>query len=137
MNAKVVRVERELDEPLPPEAKDLDMVVNVLFYHDTIWMKTDRDRMNKAVFAALEPGGSYVIVDHSGRPGTGTTEAPSLHRIEETVLRDEIVKAGFKLMAEASFLRNPNDARDGNDAPSASAEKRGTSDRFVLKFTRR
>lgn len=136
VNAKVVRVERELDEPLPPEAKDLDMVVNVLFYHDTIWMKTDRDRMNKAVFDALKPGGSYVIVDHSGRPGTGTTETQSLHRIEETVLRDEIVKAGFRLTAEGSFLRNPNDARDWNDAPSASAEKRGTSDRFVLKFTR-
>lgn len=136
VNAKVVRVERELDEPLPPEAKDLDMVVNVLFYHDTIWMKTDRERMNKAVFAALKPGGTYVIVDHSGRPGTGTTETQSLHRIEETVLRDEIVKAGFRLTGEASFLRNPNDARDWNDAPSASAEKRGTSDRFVLKFSR-
>ena len=34
-------VDRELDEPLPPEAKDLDEVVMVLFYHDTVWMKVD------------------------------------------------------------------------------------------------
>src|ERR1700722_15423056 len=34
----VVRVDRELDAPLPPDAKNLDAVVIVLFYHDTIWM---------------------------------------------------------------------------------------------------
>jgi len=67
-------------EPLPPEAKDLDAVVMVLFDHDTVWMKVDRARMNKAIFAALRPGGSFVIIDHSGRPGTGVTESQTLHR---------------------------------------------------------
>jgi predicted methyltransferase len=31
-------------------------------------------------------------------------------------------------------MRNPADARDWNDSPSAAAERRGSSDRFVLKF---
>ena len=54
----VVRVDREFDDPFPPEARDLDGVYIVLFYHDTVWMGADRDRMNRAVFGALRPGGS-------------------------------------------------------------------------------
>ena len=134
--SNVVRVDREFDSPLPPEVKDLDAVFLVLFYHDTFWMKTDRAAMNKAILAALKPGGVFLVVDHSGRPGTGSTEVQTLHRIEEKVVREEIEKAGFKLAAEGQFLRNPADTRDWNDAPSAAADKRGTSDRFVLKFVK-
>lgn len=134
--AKVVRVDRELEDPLPPEADKLDAVVMVLFYHDSVWMKTDRAAMNRAIFDALRPGGAYVVIDHAGRPGTGVSEAQSLHRIEEATVREELTAAGFELAAEADFLRNPEDTRDWNAAPRAAAEsgKRGESDRFVLKF---
>ena len=132
----VVRVDRELDDPLPPEAASLDAVMMILFYHDTVWMKTDRAKMNSLIFKALKSGGVYAIIDHSGRPGTGTTETETLHRIEEKVLREEVEKAGFKLEAEASFLRNPADTRDWNASPRSAAERRGTSDRFVLKFVK-
>jgi predicted methyltransferase len=132
----VKRADRDFDDPLPPDAKDLDAVINVLFYHDTFWMKVDRDKMNKAIFAALKPGGVYGIVDHSGRTGSGSSEVQSLHRIEEKVVIDEVTKAGFKLAAEADFLRNPDDKRDWNDAPGAAGERRGKSDRFVLKFVK-
>lgn len=132
----VVRVDREFDDPLPPEAKELDAVVNVLFYHDTVWMKTDRTRMNQSVYSALRPGGAYFIIDHSGRPGTGTTEVQTIHRIEEQLVRDEVQKAGFRLVAQGDFLRNPADTRDWNASPRAAAERRGTSDRFVLKFVK-
>ncbi|HXC49454.1 MAG TPA: hypothetical protein VN634_01100 [Candidatus Limnocylindrales bacterium] len=132
----VVRVDRELEDPLPPEATNLDAVVMVLFYHDTVWQNVDRDAMNRAIFNALKPGGQYVIVDHSGRPGTGTSETETLHRIEEKVVRDEVERAGFRLAAEADFLRNPNDTMDWNDSPTAAGKRRGTSDRFVLRFVR-
>jgi predicted methyltransferase len=132
----VVRVDREFDDPLPPEAKDLDAVVVVLFYHDTYWMKTDRAKMNHAVFAALKPGGVYGIVDHSARAGAGATEVQTNHRIEESEVIADVTKAGFKLSAEASFLRNPADTRDWNDSPRSAGAKRGTSDRFVLKFVK-
>src|SRR5690606_7857365 len=118
----VVRVDREFDAPLPPEATDLDAVVNVLLYHDTVWMKTDRTRMNRAIFAALRPGGTYVVIDHSGRPGSGLTEVETLHRIEENVVRQEIEDAGFTLVAEADFLRNPADTRDWNASPRKAGE---------------
>jgi predicted methyltransferase len=132
--ANVVRADRELEDPLPPDAKNLDAVVLVLFYHDSVWMKTDRSKMNRAIFAALKAGGTYGIIDHSGRAGTGTSEAETLHRIEEKVVRDEVTRAGFALEAEADFLKNPSDARDWNVSPKKAAERRGTSDRFVLRF---
>ena len=76
------------------------------------------------------------LSDHSGRDGTSTKESDTLHRIEEKVVREEIVAAGFVLEAQADFLRNPKDTRDWNASPRAAAEKRGTSDRFVLKFVK-
>jgi len=132
----VVRVDREFDDPLPPDAGNLDAVVNVLLYHDTVWMKTNRAKMNHAIYGALRPGGVYVVVDHSGRPGTGVTETESLHRIEERVVRQEIEAAGFRLVAAADFLRNPADVRDWNASPRKAGDRRGTSDRFVLKFAK-
>lgn len=132
----VVRVDREFDDPLPPEAHDLDAVLVVLFYHDTVWMGVDRAKMNRAVFQALRPGGVYAIVDHSARVGSGTADVQTFHRIDEQVVRDEITAAGFKLVAEASFLRNPADTRDWNDSPTAAGKRRGTSDRFVLMFVK-
>jgi predicted methyltransferase len=136
INKNVVRVDRELDEPLPPEAKDLDLVVSSLVYHDTVWLGTDRAKMNSAIFGALRPGGVYLVIDHNGRTGSGTTEAMTLHRIEEATVRAEVQAAGFELEAEGMFLRNPADSRDWNDSPKVAAEKRGTSDRFVLKFVK-
>jgi predicted methyltransferase len=132
----VVRVDRELDAPLPPDAKNLDAVVIVLFYHDAAWMGVDRDKMNKAVFAALRPGGEYVIVDHSAPEGSGTQDAKTTHRIDELFVVREVERAGFHLSGYADFLRNPADTRDWNASAREAGERRGTSDRFVLKFTR-
>jgi len=132
----VVRVDQELEAPFPPEATDLDAVLMVLFYHDTVWFGTDRSRMNRAVFDALKPGGIFGIVDHSALPGSGTREAKTLHRIEESSLRAELEEVGFVLQASADFLRNPDDRRDWSASPSAAGEKRGTSDRFVLRFVK-
>jgi predicted methyltransferase len=134
--SSVVRVDRELDAPLPPEAKNLDAVVCVLFYHDTVWLGVDRDKMNKAVFDALKRGGEYVIVDHSAAPGHGTADVKTLHRISELSIIDEVERAGFHHATSGDFLRNPADERDWNDSPREAGERRGTSDRFVLKFVK-
>jgi predicted methyltransferase len=134
VNAGVVRVDREFDDPLPPDAVNLDAVLIVLFYHDTVWLGTDRARMNTAVFKALKSGGVYGVIDQSARAGTGTDDTKTLHRIEESVVVSEIESAGFVLDARADFMKNPADPRDWNASPSAAGEKRGTADRFVLKF---
>jgi predicted methyltransferase len=132
----VMRVDREFDAPLPPEAKDLDAVVTVLVYHDTAWMGVERDRMNKAVYEALRPGGQYVLVDHSAPNGTGIQDVKTTHRIDELFVVREVERAGFHLAGYGDFLRNPDDTRDWNDSPRAAGERRGTSDRFVLRFVR-
>jgi predicted methyltransferase len=132
--ANVVRVDREFDDPLPPEATDLDAVLIVLFYHDTVWLGADRDKMNQAVFKALKHGGVYGIVDHSAAPGSGLSGVKTVHRIDEKTVLEEIERNGFQLAGEASFLRNPSDTRDWNDSPKQAGDRRGTSDRFVLKF---
>jgi len=126
-----------VDAPFPADAKDLDAVVMVLNYHDIVNMKTaDRAKMNKAVFDALKSGGSYDIVDSSAAPGSGTRDTETLHRIDEEVVKQEVTAAGFKLAGESDVLRNPDDKRDWNSSPKAAAERRGTSDRFVLKFVK-
>lgn len=132
----VVRVDREFDAPLPPEVRDLDAILFVLFYHDTVWMGTDRAGLNRSLFAALKPGGSLVIVDHASRDGQGVSEAKTLHRIEQSVVEREVAAAGFRLDATSPFLHDPADTRDWNAAPSAAGERRGTSHRFALRFVK-
>jgi predicted methyltransferase len=132
----IVRVERPFDDPLPPEVKDLDAVIVGLFYHDMVWLKVDRAKMNAAIFRALKPGGAYIVYDHSAREGTGTDDAKTIHRIEEKILRKEVESAGFKLAEAASFLRNPADKRDWDASDDGPKELRGTSDRFVHKYLR-
>ncbi len=131
----VRRIDSEFDAPLPG-VDNLDLVINVLFYHDSVWLKTDRAAMNRAVFAALAPGGVYGIVDHSAQAGAGVTQAETLHRIEQSVVQTEIEAAGFVLMKSGDFLSVEGDTRDWNASPRAAAEKRGQSDRFVLAFVK-
>lgn len=129
--ANVVPVVRDFEDPVPPEARGLDLITFNFNYHDMPWLGTDRGRMNRAVFDALRRGGAYVIVDHAGRPGTGVSESKTLHRIEERVVREEVQAAGFRFAASAEFLRNPADPRV---APVSKNPVR--NDGFVLKFVK-
>ncbi|HET9986949.1 MAG TPA: hypothetical protein VFQ65_00475 [Kofleriaceae bacterium] len=132
--ANVVAVEQPVDDPFPADAKDLDLVVTVLNYHDTVNMKADRAKMNKAVLAHLKKGGYYGIVDSSATDGSGTKDTDTLHRIDQKVVDTEVKAAGFKPAGESNVLRNADDKRDWNSSPKAAGDKRGTSDRFVLLF---
>ncbi len=132
----VVGIEQPTDEAFPPEAKDLDAVITILNYHDFVWQKTDRAKLNKLVFDRLKKGGVYGIVDHSAAAGSGTRDCETLHRIDEEVVKKEVLAAGFKLDAESDLLRHAEDPRDWNTSPRNAGEKRGTSDRFTLRFVK-
>jgi predicted methyltransferase len=120
---------RPFDDPTPPEVRDLDLITFFFFYHDVTYMQVDRAAMNRKLFAVLKPGASLVIADHSAPAGTGTGVGKTLHRIEEAALRKEVEAAGFKLVAEGNFLRQPGDKRDFNvNKPT------GPVDEFVLRF---
>jgi predicted methyltransferase len=132
----IIRSDRPFDAPLPPDAKNLDLIVNFITYHDTVWTGVNREKMNKAVFEALRAGGAYVIVDASAKDGHGVADVQTLHRIEASVVETEVKGAGFVLAAKADFLRNPSDTRDWSSSPGVAGERLGTEDRFVLKFTK-
>jgi predicted methyltransferase len=125
----VVHVIRNFDDPIPPDVSGLDLITFFFAYHDTTYMAVDRAEMNKKMFAALKPGGFLVIADHSARPGDGATVGKTLHRIEESTLRQEIEAAGFKLVSNADFLRHPEDPRD-----AAVFRPQVPVDEFVLKY---
>jgi predicted methyltransferase len=121
----------------PPEK--LDVVFNSQFYHDLFNPQFDPPtggpeglaKVNRAIFNALKPGGVYVIIDHAGAPGTGYTQMNTLHRIEESVVKDELKQAGFVLEAESDVLRNP---ADPHTAMVFDPTIRGKTDQFVLRF---
>jgi len=129
----IVAVVLPFEQPVPPEVApgSLDLVTLMFNYHDLGHLGADRAQLNRAVFAALKPGGLYVLADHSGRPGTGISESGTLHRIEESFLRAEVEQAGFRFADEGFFLRNPNDPRDRN-----TPEPPQPKDDFVLKFVK-
>jgi predicted methyltransferase len=131
--APIAYVAARWDDPVPADLTParLDLVTLMFNYHDLGWLGVDRRAMNAAIFRALKPGGAYVIADHAGRPGTGISEAGTLHRIEEAFLRSEVEAAGFRLAAEGGFLRNPDDPRDRN-----TPEPPQPKDEFVLKFVK-
>jgi len=125
----VVHVVRNFDDPIPPDVSGLDLITFFFAYHDITYMEVDRAAMNRKMFAALKPGGFLVVADHSAKPGDGINVAKTLHRIEESTLRQEIEAAGFKLVAEADFLRHPEDPRDAKVFQPAVP-----NDEFVLKY---
>ncbi len=129
----LVAATRPFEDPIPPEVANqgLDLVTLMFNYHDLGHLGVDRERMNRAVFAALKPGAAYVIADHAGRPGTGVSESGTLHRIDEAFLRQEVERAGFRLAAQGQFLRNPADPRD-RETPDPPMPK----DEFVFKFVK-
>jgi predicted methyltransferase len=105
------------------------MITFFFAYHDITYMQVDRAAMNKKMFAALKPGGFLIVADHSAKPGEGVSVTKTLHRIEESTLRQEIEAAGFKLVAEGDFLRHPEDPRD-----AAVFRPQVPVDEFVLKY---
>jgi predicted methyltransferase len=127
--SKVVRIDGAVDRLALPADGSLDAAIMVMAYHDLFLVDEDRGALNRAVFAALKPGGVYGIVDHAAAPGTGSTKAEELHRIDKQVVIDEIEKAGFKLVREADFLRNAAD-----DHSKKIFDLGGATDRFVLRF---
>jgi predicted methyltransferase len=87
--------------------------------------------IDKAVFAALKPGGYYVILDHSAAVGSGMSAVDTLHRIDAEALKAEVVAAGFVFDGESKLLANPADDRTKMIFDPAI---RGKTDQFVFRF---
>ncbi len=114
-----------------------DAPVDVIFmsqiYHDQVWQKIDIAAMNKAILAALKPGGVFFVIDHVGPDVKTPEQIDKLHRIEPSLVKEQVLVAGFKLAAESDLLKNPADTHAANVFDPSI---RGKTDQFVFKFVK-
>lgn len=116
----------------------LDAVLMVKVYHDLYWVapqdgwtRIDVGAVLDQLQRALKPGGVLLVVDHSAKPGTGNTDAGTLHRIGEAYARKDFEAHGFEFVKASDALRNPADKRD---SVSYTRPALGHTDRFMLLF---
>lgn len=121
------------DKPVPVSAPPLDLITLNLNYHDIVNTPTDRAAMNRALFAALKPGGYFVVVDNAARAGSGLADTKNLHRIDEAAVVAEVTQAGFKLDARSDYLHV---ASDPHMLPFFKMDGQ-PDDKFALRFVKK
>ncbi len=127
-----VLVETALESLHLPKQLDLFWISqNYHDLHNKYFGPVDIAAFNKAVFNALKPGGSYVILDHSAAPGAPADVTETLHRIDPATVRREVEAAGFVLDSENEILANPDDPRT---IKVFDKSIQGHTDQFILKF---
>jgi predicted methyltransferase len=110
---------------------DVDVVFNILYYHDLGPQEIDTAAMNAKLFQALKSGGTYVIVDHKAEDGSGWRDAGTIHRMGVETIVDEVTAAGFELEIDSDLLANPDDPRT---EMVFSPGTRGATDRALFVF---
>jgi predicted methyltransferase len=123
-----------LDAAKYPEKLDVFWISqNYHDLHDSFMGPVDIAAFNRTVYAALKPGGVYIVLDHVAAKGSPPDVTDTLHRIEPSTVRREVEAAGFKFESESNLLANPEDPRTaGVFDPSIQ----GRTDQFILKFRR-
>ena len=123
----------------------VDIVFTALNYHDMFFTEFTRDGSPvkvrddivdyKAALArvkdAMADDAVFIIIDHSAHPGSGYDAANSVHRIDADIVKFQMNEAGFTLIEEAFYLRNPDDDKNKNVFDPSI---RGKTDRFIYKF---
>lgn len=112
----------------------VDVVFTAQNYHDypdEFMGPTDPALLNKAVFAALKPGGTYIVIDHAAEAGSGVRDTETLHRIDAALVKQQVEAAGFEYVGESGVLRNP---ADDHTLKVFDQAVRGHTDQFVYKF---
>lgn len=111
--------------------KKVDVVFNVLYYHDLSLNDIDTASLNARVFKALKPGGIFFVVDHNAAAGSGRRDTKALHRIDPEVIKQEVTAAGFELVEESQLLAHPE---DDHTKMVFTPGLRGLTDQTVFKF---
>jgi len=144
---RVERLPNVVHETVPVEhlgvpARSLDAILLIKVYHDLYWhpqegpwpKDIDPDAVLTGISRVVKPGGILLLVDHSARPGTGSADAGTLHRIDEQYARRDFEKHGFELVDTSDVLRRPDDPRE---LITYKGEMVGKTDRFVMVFRKR
>ncbi|UVO51716.1 methyltransferase [Sphingomonas sp. SUN019] len=113
-------------------AEPLDAIITVQNWHD-LHLKQSPPGFGavvaKKLFDSLKPGGTLLVVDHVGAPGTAET----LHRGDPAGTKAEIEGAGFKLAGTSPLYENK---ADPHTALVFDPAIRGKTDQFIYKFVK-
>jgi predicted methyltransferase len=155
MPTEIIKIHPELTEMLARRAKDpayanvefstpaidamvlpagLDAVFIRQNYHDLhvrFMGPADVAAFNRKVFAALKPGGVYVVLDHAALPGAGLAVTNRLHRIDPAYVKAEVMAAGFRFDGESPILAN---AADDHTRMVLDPAILGKTDQFLFRF---
>ena len=131
-------------------AKSIDIAFTALNYHDLFFtynidektgertefreQAVDHKAALAKIKASMKDDGVFIIIDHEAIRGSGYDAPNSVHRIDSNIVRYQMAEAGFKLVEEAFYLRNPNDNKSIN---VFEKETRGKTDRFIYKFVKK
>lgn len=131
---KLGNVTAAVDPGLITLDKQVDLVWTVQNYHDLPnggRGEAALNAFNAAVFKALKPGGTYIVIDHVAPAGSGLSDTETLHRIDPAIVKKEVLAAGFIFAGESKALANP---KDDHTLKVFDAKIRGVTDQFVYKF---
>ena len=101
----------------------------------------------KNSFMALKPGGSFGVVEHRAKPGTGLEAMKSSGYVTESHAIEVALKHGFELVEKSEINANPKDTKDHpkgvwtlppslrlDNVDREKYESIGESDRMTLLF---
>jgi predicted methyltransferase len=113
--------------------RGVDMAVFDMYYHDLKGKEVDTAKLDKAIFAALKPGGRVLVVDHKAADGSGWRDSTTIHRIGVEVIVSEMQAAGFQLAVNSMLFFNPE---DDHTKMVFDPTERGATDRALLVFVK-
>src|SRR6202166_5312570 len=96
----VIVSEDPVASPLPSGLNAVFIRQNYHDLYDKFMGPADVPAFNKAVFAALKPGGVYVVLDHAAMAGSGIDATETLHRIDPARVKTDVLAGGVQLGGE-------------------------------------
>ena len=129
---RVFPIRGPIADPGFPEP--LDTIITVMNLHDLFISQMPEGTAPTAIAAlydALKPGGTLVVVDHKAADGGGAQAADTLHRMDMGVARRALEDAGFVIEEEAQLYARADDPRDANVFDEAI---RGKTDQFAWRL---
>lgn len=118
----------------PPFPEPLDTIITVMNFHDLFigpMPQGTAPAAASALFAALKPGGTLIVVDHLAEDGSGAATADSLHRMDADLALNTLTAAGFVLEQESDLYARPTDPRTANVFDDAI---RGQTDQLTWRL---
>ncbi len=116
----------------------VDTILAFFSLHDSYGNpENDMQSIYRTLLEYLKPGGELIVLDNSATAGSGIESVPTLHRIDEEFLKNEIIAAGFQFAGESDALRNPDDDLESSWFEDIAGRKAGYQDRFALRFRKK